>query len=136
MGKYIGSLEDFIRLFSSSLGTNAVQTISKKFKTECKFKELELQGECSSYTEFEAAHRRGYERKDIMKYVLYRLQTGNKIDYELFQKEIASNWNPSNLNIDFDTFLTEFKQFHKNHLNEIIIPLCRYHHDVYDKRKK
>ena len=75
---YIGSFDDFLKLFSTSICTNTVQVLTKKYKRDkgCQYRKLInngqlLSGLCNG--EIEATHVKGVERKDTIRYIVWCL---------------------------------------------------------------
>lgn len=69
-----GTIADFDRLFAATICTNKVRDLTRKFKKEkgCQFNNYGLHGKCSDGY-LQAAHRHGYDRPQIVKYILYKI---------------------------------------------------------------
>ena len=133
---YKGTVADFLKLFSASICTNSVQTLTKNYKKEhgCQHdKEPSLSGNC--HGEIEAAHIKGCERKDIMLYIIWCIINKSAINItDFLTKRPQSKLQESCIiEIDLFKFLEKFKQFHKDNIAALIIPLCHKHHKQYDK---
>jgi hypothetical protein len=109
MAIFKGTKEDFIK-FIGPYARNSVQTLSKNLK-----KEKGKCEECGSITEkLDAAHRKGFERIEIISSIL------------------IDNMEENIVSIDLDNFTERFKAAHTP-VERVIKVLCRKCHYKYDK---
>ena len=113
MARFIGTIDEFLHYFGSSLATNFVQRITKKYKEEVGMCEI-----CgSSGGELLVAHLPGKDRRIKMVNVL-----------KTYEKDGV-------VNVDIAEFL---EKFHESYLpfHENIKVLCSHCHKEYRKRLK